>query len=237
MMTPLTILPRKAKENNRAYAYRLLRYNIMTLALPPGMALNENEIAEQLGTSRTPVHEALSLLKKDYLVDILPQSGSFVSKISMRNIREGLFMRSTVEPALYRQLAGNVSDVYMQAMAENLATVGQMVLSDDDDSLDQYIKLDDEFHKLAYLAAQKPILWESTKAVCSHFQRVRYQEYVVMQIDVTHTRKEHQQLYEFLLFGGSPYFNLEEFYEQHLSYYKSYISDLIKEHPEYYIMD
>ncbi|MGL5435103.1 MAG: GntR family transcriptional regulator [Lachnospiraceae bacterium] len=235
-MEPLKILPKKPKENNRAYAYRLLRYNIMTLNLAPGLALNENEIADLLGTSRTPIHEALTLLQKDYLVDILPQSGSFVSKISMRNVREGLFMRSTLEPAIYRQLAGNISEKYMKAMAGNLEQTVQTVVSGDD-SVDRYIALDDEFHKLAYLAAHKPAVWESTRIVCSHFQRVRYQEYLVMQIDVTHIQREHQQLYEYLLFGGSPYFNLEEFYNKHLSYYKSYISELIAAHPEYYIMD
>lgn len=235
-MEPLKIIAKRPKENNRAYAYRLLRYNIMTLTLAPGTALNENEIAEQLGTSRTPVHEALTLLQKDYLVEILPQSGSFVSKISMRNVREGLFMRSTLEPAIYRQLAGNISESYMQKMANNLEETVKTIVSGDD-TLDRYIDLDDEFHKLAYLAAHKPAIWASTKIVCSHFQRVRYQEYLVMQIDVSHIQQDHQQLYEYLLFGGSPYFNLEEFYNNHLSYYKSYISQLIAEHPEYYIMD
>lgn len=235
-MEPLKLPARKPKENNRAYAYRLLRYNIMTLHLAPGQALNENEIAEQLGTSRTPVHEALTLLKRDYLVDILPQSGSFVSRISMRSVREGLFMRSTLEPAIYRQLAGNISESYISAMAQNLEQTVQTIVSGDD-TLDKYIDLDDEFHKLAYLAAHKPAVWESTKNVCSHFQRVRYQEYLVMQIDVTHIQRDHQQLYEYLLFGGSPFFNLEEFYTSHLSYYKSYISELIAAHPEYYIMD
>lgn len=235
-MEPLKLLAKKPKENNRAYAYRLLRYNIMTLQLAPGTALNENEIAEQLGTSRTPVHEALTLLQKDYLVDILPQSGSFVSRISMRSVREGLFMRSTLEPAIYRQLAGNISETYLNAIARNLEQTVQTIVSGGD-TLDRYIDLDDEFHKLAYLAAHKPAVWESTKNVCSHFQRVRYQEYLVMQIDVTHIQKDHRQLYEYLLFGGSPFFNLDEFYTNHLSYYKSYIAELILAHPEYYIMD
>lgn len=236
-MTPLTLLPRKPKENNRTYAYRLLRYNIMTLVLIPGTAINENEIAEQLGSSRTPVHEALSLLKNDYLVDILPQSGSFVSKISMRNVREGVFMRETLEPAIYRQLAGSISETYLAQMAENLDRAKTMILSGADDSLDRYIKLDDEFHKIAYLAAQKPILWTAMKTVCSHFQRIRYQEFLILQIDMRHTHSEHRQLYEYLLYGGSSYFNLDQFYDEHLSYFKTYLPQLLKLNPEYFIMD
>jgi len=236
-MNQLTTLPRKPKENNRAYAYRILHYNIMTMVLPPGTALNENEVAEQLGTSRTPVHEALTLLTKDYLVEIRPQSGSFISRISLRNVREGLFMRSTLEPAIYRQLAGNISKEDLNAISANLEHTRQMIPSGKDDFIDPYIKLDDKFHKLAYLAAGKPILWASVTNVCSHFQRIRYQEYQVVQTNLTHVYDEHRQLYEYLLFGGSAYFDLDSFYEQHLSYFKTYLPKLISTHPDYYIMD
>lgn len=236
-MEPLTLLPRRPKENNRAYAYRLLRYNIMTVVLPPGCAVNENEIAEQLGISRTPVHEALTLLKNDYLVDILPQSGSFISKISMRNVREGVFMRSTLEPEIYRQLAGSIQESSLKEMAENLEKTESMILSGSDDSLDRYIKLDDEFHRIAYLAAQKPVLWSAMKTVCSHFQRIRYQEYLILHVDMEHVHTEHRQLYEYLLFGGSAAIDLNEFYDRHLSHFKRYVPELLKKHPEYYIMD
>ena len=56
-------------ENNRAYAYRMLRKNIMTLQLQPGCQLSEAELGEQLAMSRTPVHEALMMLKSGSGVD------------------------------------------------------------------------------------------------------------------------------------------------------------------------
>lgn len=236
-METLTILPRKPKENNREYSYRLLRYNIMTLILKPGAPINENEIAEQFGISRTPVHEALMMLKSEYLVDIMPQSGSKISLISLRNIREGLFMRCTLEPAIYRQLAGNISADYLAQMEQNLNEADRIILSDSDDSLDRYIKLDDNFHKIAYIAAQKPTLWIATKTVCSHFQRIRYQEALLIKEDLSHIHEEHRQLYEYLLLGGSAFFNLEDFYEKHLTYFKSYFSKLLAEYPEYFIKD
>lgn len=236
-MSQLTILPRQTRENNRAYAYRLLHHNIMTMVLPPGTAINENEVAEQLGTSRTPIHEALTLLTKNYLVEVRPQSGSFISKISLRNVREGLFMRSTLEPALYRQLAGNITKEDLTAICANLEHTQQMVPPGSDDLIDPYIKLDDEFHQLAYLAAGKPILWDAVTNVCSHFQRIRYQEYQVLQTNLTHVYDEHRQLYEYLLFGGSVYFDLERFYEQHLSHFKTYLPKLISAHPNYYTLN
>lgn len=236
-MRSLTILPRKPKENNREYSYRILRYNIMTLVLEPGAVLNENEIAEQLTISRTPVHEALTKLKSEYLVDIVPQSGSSVSLISLRNIREGLFLRTTIEPVIYRQLAGNIEGKYLADMESNLAEADRMILSSEDDSIDRYIKLDDQFHKIAYIAAQKIILWSAMKQVCSHFQRIRYQESILIKKDLTHISREHQQLYDYLLLGGSNSFDLETFYHDHLSYFKSYFSEILSQYPNYFIKD
>lgn len=45
----------------------------MSFKLLPGEPLDETVISEQFGTSRTPVREALILLKNEKLVDILPQ--------------------------------------------------------------------------------------------------------------------------------------------------------------------
>lgn len=236
-MNQLTILPRKTTENNREYSYRILRYNIMTLVLEPGATLNENEIAEQINVSRTPVHEALTKLKSEYLVDIVPQSGSSVSLISLRNIREGLFMRTTIEPVIYRQLAGTIEGKYLTQMEENLAEADRMILSIEDDSIDRYIKLDDQFHKIAYVAAQKTILWAAMKQVCSHFQRIRYQESILIKKDLTHISGEHKKLYEYLLLGGDSFFNLETFYHEHLSYFKGYFAQILSEYPDYFIKD
>lgn len=66
----IKISEKREKENNREYAYRLLRSNIMTLQLMPGATLNEGELTELLGISRTPIHEAIIMLKEESLVDV-----------------------------------------------------------------------------------------------------------------------------------------------------------------------
>lgn len=87
---PLLMDPRQPDENNRAYAYRILRKNIMNIQLQPGCQLSEAELSEHLVMSRTPIHEALMMLKGEWLVDVLPQRGSIVSKISIQYINEGI---------------------------------------------------------------------------------------------------------------------------------------------------
>lgn len=233
-MENLVVVPRKPKENNREYAYRLLRYNIMTMILAPGTTINENLICEKLSVSRTPVHEALTMLKSECLVDIIPQSRSKVTLISLQNVREGLFMRSTIEPALYRQICGNIPSESLNAMHENLLETESFMRSEEGITIDQFINLDDEFHRIAYIAAQKPILWNARKTVCSHFDRVRYHGSLIKVQNLKHIHAEHKELYEYLLLGGSSMFHLDDFYNNHLSYFKTFFSKLLEECPEFF---
>ena len=62
----LEILPKNKRETAREYVTRVLKYNIVNLNLKPGQAISENEIAELLGVSRTPVREAFLELAKAY---------------------------------------------------------------------------------------------------------------------------------------------------------------------------
>src|ERR1700730_2238126 len=76
-----------------------LRRAIITLELPPGMRLSENEVALRYGVSRQPAREALIALAKIGLVRVLPQSGAVVVKISTRQMMQVRFTREALETA------------------------------------------------------------------------------------------------------------------------------------------
>jgi DNA-binding GntR family transcriptional regulator len=63
----------------------------------PGSALNEKELAVELGVSRTPVREALLRLRLEGLVRVVPRSGIFVAETSIRQIREITEVRLVLE--------------------------------------------------------------------------------------------------------------------------------------------
>jgi DNA-binding GntR family transcriptional regulator len=75
-----------------------IRTDILTGRIPPGQALQEEELAQQLGTSRTPVREALRLLQNDGLVAITPNRGAAVTEISLQQILEAYELRGLLEP-------------------------------------------------------------------------------------------------------------------------------------------
>jgi len=92
----------RASEASRIHA--ALRRAIVDVALAPGAAIAEQDIAERFGTSRTPVREALLRLADEGLVDIRPQRGTFVARLSLARIEEALFVRQAVECAILLRL-------------------------------------------------------------------------------------------------------------------------------------
>ena len=234
----LKMLSRDPKENNRDYAYRVLKYNILTMWLTPGSTINENDYAAQLGVSRTPIHEALTILKSEYLVDIFPQSGSRVSLINFQNIKDGVFLRNVVEPAIYKELENHLTTYYSNKMEENLnKTLSVIEKGNKTDDVGELFRLDDEFHYLAYEATNKVLLWNSVKIVCSHFDRIRYAESVLKKSNLRHVYDEHMMLYEYILVGGMPNFDFEKHYDDHLSFFKGFFFKMYKEFPQYFEID
>lgn len=75
------------------------------------------------------------------------------------------------------------------------------------------------------------------KTVCSHYDRIRYQGSVTREDNLLNSYKEHKKIYEFLLLGGDLSFDLESFYNSHLTHFKIYFSKLYNDHPEYFTTD
>lgn len=75
-------------ETAREYARRMLKENIISMDLKPGTMVSENELAAQLGLSRTPVREALMDMSQYGVVDVMPQRGSRISLIDYNLVEE-----------------------------------------------------------------------------------------------------------------------------------------------------
>lgn len=81
----------------RERAYQALRARILNLELEPNECLNDKELAQQLGMSRTPVHEAVITLALAKLVVVRPQSGTFVAPIDTGIVDMEQFSRMVLE--------------------------------------------------------------------------------------------------------------------------------------------
>ena len=233
MYENLIISEKKAEESNRDYVYRVLRNNIMTLKLEPGSPLREHDLADLLHISRTPVHEGIALLKTQYLADIFPKSGSRVSLVNLNIVREGYFLRSMIEAPIIRQLAGNLSPEYEEKLYANLLQQREALKLPD--CTDDYFCLDNMFHQLTYEAANKPHIWNSVQMTVTHFDRVRYMCSILMGDDLSRYYDEHFQMYtDYLIGGGSSFYDAENYVSTHLSHFKQFIPKLVRTYPDYF---
>ena len=78
-------------------AYQKLKRIILGRQISPGEKLNESELAQGLGISRTPVREAINRLEKEGLVEIIPQRGAFVVQFSAKDVLELFLIRENLE--------------------------------------------------------------------------------------------------------------------------------------------
>ena len=223
---PLLMDPRQPDENNRAYAYRILRKNIMNIQLQPGCQLSEAELSEHLVMSRTPIHEALMMLKGEWLVDVLPQRGSIVSKISIQYINEGYAMRKMLEPALLRSLSGHLNQAQLSELHGLLEQQDGSACISHDVLGDYFITLDNEFHKRLYTYAGYDRIWQAMHNVTTHMDRVRYLDTALCQMDMETFREEHEQLYKYLMVGLPKDVDVDAFFEHHLGAYREHFQSL-----------
>ena len=232
-MTFKVMEARSTEESNRDYAYRILRKNIMRLYLKPGEVLSEGDLSELLGMSRTPVHEALILLKNEGLVDILPQRGSKVSCISLNYVKEGYFMRQILEAAIIDEIAGTLGPEQMARMKECLDQQEQL-LAGTEASMDLFLELDDQMHRLLYEFSRRNRIWTAMHALSSHYDRVRYLDTLVNTVDLAEILKHHHILYYYLLLGIPGDVDIRKFCRSHLGRFLLDFQKTMAAHPEYF---
>ena len=125
--------------------YEALRGAILGMDLPPGAMLKKQLICEQLGVSRSPVTEAITRLAGEGLVEVIPQSGSRVSRFSMNEIREGAFLREAIELAAVAKVAAERTEDQLADLTRNLRL--QALCIDDNDEIGFY-REDERMHEL-----------------------------------------------------------------------------------------
>lgn len=105
--------------------FEILVDEILTGKLAPGEPLVERTIAERFGLSRTPIREVLFRLQNEHLVDMFPNQGVFVRKLTPRDVRELFELRHALEPLAARLAALNRPDAAVADMLSRFPEPGQ----------------------------------------------------------------------------------------------------------------
>lgn len=157
--------------NVKEYVYRTLWDDIMQAKLEPGKRLSEQEIALKLNVSRTPVREAFINLAKEGLVEIFPQRGTFVTKIDLREVRQAVFIRESLEISVLMELIKKVT-------GEQISQLKRIVAEQEEENqranFTRFYELDEEFHRSLAVMSGYPRAWDVIKASKVQMDRVRW---------------------------------------------------------------
>ncbi|ABR47499.1 transcriptional regulator, GntR family [Alkaliphilus metalliredigens QYMF] len=223
----MQIAERLAKETTRDYALRILKYNIIMLELKPGSIVSENELATEIGVSRTPVREALIELSKTQIVEIYPQKGSVVSKIRHNLIEEARFLRLVLENAVVELACDYASESDLEILKESIKL---QEFYTENYSPDKLLEEDNKFHKYIFEICNKVQTYSLMDSMTAHFDRVRNMSlHTVKDIKIVEDHKKIVSAIE-----NKDKEKAKAFMTKHLSRYQIDKDEIMEKYPDYF---
>jgi len=152
------------------HAYQSIKQRILTLQIRPGALLTETGLARELGISKTPVREALSLLRRDRLVDIVPRSGYRAAPVTLARVHELYAVRILLEVPAVGMAAASKRDHSELIALEGL--LRQTYSPDDGESITRFLRVNTLFHVTIARAGGNVLLAEMVQQVVEEMERL-----------------------------------------------------------------
>ena len=164
-------------ENNINYSYRVIKEAILLLELQPGQLLNVGELSETLKVSSTPIKNALWKLQQEHLVDLIPQVGSYVSKIDLDLVEEAAFLWFVLEKEYLKLACDFFPEDSMNQLKKNLDSQEillneQPISLNSNEWLGRFYELDENFHSIIFQSHHRNTTWKVIKQTASHYHRM-----------------------------------------------------------------
>lgn len=136
------------------YIYNDLIQRIIDLSLEPGSKISENKVGEEYNVSRSVIRNVFARLSQINFVEVFPQRGTLITKIDLEYIHTVLIMRLAIEKemtARFMKLESKGSMI--EELRENVRK--QQLYGNQTKYLDDFRKLDEEFHGIIMLGVGK----------------------------------------------------------------------------------
>lgn len=128
----------------RQYVLETVRAEILTGRMPGGRRLRQEEIAERLGVSTTPVREAIRDLVTEGLIDFDPHRGAVVRRLALADARDIFELRMVLEPLLIKRAQSPLDGARIEcahAVHKRLCAVSD---------IHEWSRLEQEFHSVLW---------------------------------------------------------------------------------------
>ncbi len=161
---------RKKKRLLREHVYVSIKGAIIGGEFEPGRRLIEEKLAEDMKTSRTPVREAIQKLEKEGLIYRLPRGGFAVKGVTEEEVEEVFGLRGILEGYAGFLATARMDDAELRSLEEIIALEETCL---QDMNVEEFIRLDGEFHDVVYKAAKNNRLYNLLHDLRDYIYRYR----------------------------------------------------------------
>lgn len=154
----------------RKKVYDYLREKLLRGEIPPNEHLIEAKIAREIGTSRTPVREALHSLEMEGLIKSIPRVGYVVRPISEEEVEEICEIRAVVEMLATRWAIAKAQPKVVEELEENIRLSEKEAKSRKPRA---FVELDAHFHEIIARHSGSQRLLELSQTLRRHMLRYR----------------------------------------------------------------
>ena len=150
------------RENLNVRVYEILKEMIMNARFEPGARINVEKLTKEIGTSRTPIWEAIRRLEQEGLVVHYAGKGTFMSSLTPREALDIYAVREVLEGMAAREAAERIDEDTLKKMEKCLAKQLKIVEKQD---VVNYSQNDFEFHAYIYEASGNDFLREELEGI------------------------------------------------------------------------
>ncbi|HEX9595242.1 MAG TPA: GntR family transcriptional regulator [Anaerolineales bacterium] len=134
-----------------------IRASILRGTFKPGEKIDQQDIADQLEVSRSPVREAMRTLDAEGLITLIPNRGAVVTERSLRELEELYFTRRLLEGVAIERSVPNMD----HAILKKLGSIIEQ--ADETNDPEELLQLNNDFHMGTFNACYQPILLNYTQ--------------------------------------------------------------------------
>jgi DNA-binding GntR family transcriptional regulator len=183
-----------------------LRRRIISGDFAPGAPINQNEVAAQIGVSRSPVRDAIAVLAAERLVVTKAHTTAVVAPLGLDDLQELYELRIAIEPSLCRLALPNLKRKSHFDMEEQLQTM------ENTDDLARWVETNDLFHAGLYRPAPRPRMVEIVER--ARQQTGRYTRMLITELGAEESNRQHRRIFDAATRGSGS--NLEAEVLEHL---------------------
>ncbi|WP_317635775.1 GntR family transcriptional regulator [Xylocopilactobacillus apicola] len=151
-------------------AYTTILQKIINTTYQPGQKLSEKDLIQELQIGRTPVREAILRLRQNGLVEAIPQSGTYITKIDIEVAENARFIRESIETQVIKEAAAMNNElefVRLNAIITNQKSFMKKK------QFENFFKEDEAFHQAFYQMTGKEQAWDWLQTINMQLNRFR----------------------------------------------------------------